>query len=82
MLYVTIQIYVGRSPVGEVILVSRAPIHRNGLISSRADSTPVCVEDIVRLTGEVLEEEEENDTNKKGLDMLYLKCILCIDLYV
>ena len=40
-----------------MILTSRAPIHRNGLVSSRGDSTPVHVEEIVRLTGEVLEEE-------------------------
>ena len=59
LLYVTQKVYVGSSPVGEVILVSRAPVHSNGLVSSRVDSTPICVEDIVRLTGEVIEEEEE-----------------------
>ena len=58
LLYVTQKVYVGRSPVGAVILVRRAPIHENGLVSSRADSTSVHVEDIVRMTGEVLLEED------------------------
>ena len=56
----------GRSPVGRVILVSRAPVHRSGPLSSRADSTPVRMEDIVRLTDEVLEEEGEVNINRKG----------------
>ena len=58
LLYVTQKVYVGRSPIGAVILVSRAPIHKNGLVSSRADSTPVHVEDIIRMTGEVLQQED------------------------
>ena len=40
-----------------MILVSRAPIHKNGVVSSRADSTPVHVADVVKMTGEVLEED-------------------------
>ena len=58
LLYVIQKVYVGRSPVGEVILVNRAPIHRNDLVSSRANTTPAHVEDILRLTGEVLMDEE------------------------
>ena len=48
-------------------MVSRAPVHRNGQVSSRADSTPVHVEDIVRLTGEVLDEDEEIIISNKGV---------------
>ena len=40
-----------------MILVSRAPIHKNFVVSSRADSIPVHLEDIVRTIGEVLEED-------------------------
>ena len=46
LLYVTQKVYERRSPVGKVILVSRFS----------GSQTPVHVEDIVRLTGEVLEE--------------------------
>ena len=38
---VSLRIYAGRSPVGEVILICRAPIHSIGLVSSRADITQV-----------------------------------------
>ena len=47
-------------------MVSRAPVHRNDLVVSRADSTPVRVEDIVRMTGEVLEGGEQFNINNKG----------------
>ena len=47
-------------------MISRAPVHSNDQVSSRADITPVHVEDIVRLTGEVLEKEEEVNINRKG----------------
>ena len=58
LLYVTQKVYIGRSPVRQVILVNRASIHRNGTVSSRADSTPIHVADIVHMTGEVIENEE------------------------
>ena len=44
--------------------LGRAPIYSNGLVSSRA---PVHLNDIVRLTGEVLEDETENNTNEESL---------------
>ena len=66
LLYVTQLVYEGRSPVGKVILVIRAPVHRNGLVSSRASSTPVHVEDIVRTIGEVCEDEEQVNIYIKG----------------
>ena len=66
-LIVTQQVYEGRSPVGKVILVSIAPVHRNGIVSSRAVSTLGHVEDIVRLTGEVLEEDDEIKLSNKSV---------------
>ena len=57
-LYVTQKVYIRRSPVGQVILVNRAPIHRNKMVSSKADSAPIHVVDIVRMTGEIIENEE------------------------
>ena len=41
---------------GKVILVSRAIILKN-VVSCRADSAPVYVADIVRMTGEAFTEE-------------------------
>ena len=43
--------------MGEVILVSRASLHKNGVVSTMADSSPLHVDDIVMLTGEVLKEQ-------------------------
>ena len=51
--------YIGSSPVGQVILVSRASIHRNRKVSIRADNIPVHAVDIVRITREVMDDEEE-----------------------
>ena len=55
LLYVSKEVYVGKSPVGPVILVKRAPIMKNGLVSKRYDDTPVYVEDVIRMTGAVLD---------------------------
>ena len=70
LLYVTQIFYVRRSPVGEVILVSRAPVHKNGLISSRADSTPVRAKDFVRLAVDALEDEVEVNINSKSVGQI------------
>ena len=48
-------------------MASRAPNHRNGFVSSRADITPVQFEDIERLTDQVFEEEEKNVPDREGL---------------
>ena len=59
LLYVTKEVYLGKSPVGPVILVKRAPIMRGGLVAKRIDDTPVYVEDVVRMTGAVIPEDTE-----------------------
>ena len=53
------EVHVGKSPVGPIILVSRAPIMKNGLKSKRYDETPVHVADVIRMTGAVLEERRQ-----------------------
>ena len=53
------EVYVGKSPVGPVILASRAPIMKNGLMSKRYDETPVNVADVIRMTGAVLKEKRQ-----------------------
>ena len=55
LLYVTKEVYVGKSPVGSVILVSRAPIMKGGLVAKRYNETPVHVADVIRTTGAILE---------------------------
>ena len=59
LLYVTKEIYVGKSPVGPDILVKRAPIMKGGLVAKRIDATPVYEEDAVRMTGAVIPEDAE-----------------------
>ena len=46
------EVYFGKSPVGPVILVSRAPIMKN-------DETPVHVADVIHMTGAVLEKARQ-----------------------
>ena len=41
LLNVTKEVYVGQSPEGSVILVSRAPIMKGGLVATRIDGTPM-----------------------------------------
>ena len=55
LLFVTKKVYVGKPLVGPVILVSRAPTMKGGLVARRYDETLVYVEDIVRMMGAVLE---------------------------
>ena len=59
LLYVTMEIYFGKSTVGPVILVSRAPIMKNVLCLSQYDETPVHVADVIRMTGAVLEKRRQ-----------------------
>ena len=69
LLCVTQKVYVGSSPVGKVMLVSRAPVLRNGVVSSRADSSPAHVADIVRMTGKALlaeKNEPQRDEDMTG----------------
>ena len=56
LLYVTMQAYVSKSPMGPVILVSRVPIMKKGLVSKRYDDTPVHAANVIRMIGAVLEE--------------------------
>ena len=60
LLYVMKEVYVGQSPEGLVILVSRAPIMKGSLNAKRIDDTPVYVEDVVRVTGAVIAEDVES----------------------
>ena len=53
LLHVTKKVYVGKSPVGPVILVSRAPIMKGGLVATRYNETPLRVEDVIRMADEV-----------------------------
>ena len=57
LLYATKKAYVGRSPMGQVISDSRAPISRasimkDGLVARPFDEETMYVEDMVRITGE------------------------------
>ena len=52
------KVYGGRSPVGEVILVSRAAIRRIGLMSSRADNTSVNIANIANMADDHSSERE------------------------
>ena len=47
LFYITKEVYVGQSQEVSVILVSRAPIMKGGLVSTRSDKTPVYGEDVV-----------------------------------
>ena len=68
LLYVTKEVYVGKSPVGPVILVKRAPIMKGGLVAKRIDDTPVYVEDVVRMTGAVIAEDAESLANESDAE--------------
>ena len=48
LIYVTKEVYMGKSPEGSFILVSRAPIMKGGLVSTRVDDTAVYAEGVVR----------------------------------
>ena len=60
ILYVTMEVYVGKSPDGSVILVRRAPIMKGGLVAKRIDDTPVYVMDLVRMAGAVIADDVES----------------------
>ena len=60
LLYVTMEVYVRKSPVGPVILVKWAPIMKGGLVVKRIDDTPGYVEDVVQMTGTVIPEDAES----------------------
>ena len=49
----------GQSPERSVILVSRAPVMKRGLVTKCFDETPVYVDDVVRMTGAVIAESHE-----------------------
>ena len=59
LLYVATEVYVGQSPDGLVILISRAPIMKGGLVAKCIDETPVFVEDVVRMTKAVIADSHE-----------------------
>lgn len=47
LLFVTKEVYVRKSPVGQILLVERASIMKGDLVAKRYDETPVYGEDLV-----------------------------------
>ena len=64
LLYVTKEVYVGKSPEGSVILVSRAPVMKVGLVANRVDETPMYVEDLVRMTRSAIADKSGSFDNE------------------
>ena len=59
LLYFTMKVHVGKSPVAPVVLVSGAPIIKNSLLPKQYDETPLHVTDVIRMTGTVLEKRRQ-----------------------
>ena len=64
LINVTKEVCLGKYPARSVILISRAPIMKCGLVSKRIDDTPLHVEDVVRMTGAVIAEDAESLDNE------------------
>ena len=65
----------GQSPKGSVIPISRAAIMKGGLIADRIDETPVHVEGVVQITGEVTAESHES-LEEELLNQRMMSCVI------